>query len=264
MKRKYSGKTVVITGAAGGMGRAISSRFGQAGAKLALLDVKLDVVEQLGNEFSKKNIDALALQCDVMNYESCCAAISAIKNQFGSIDVLISNAGITHRSSLLETDIQVYRKVMEVNYFGAVNCTKAALDDLVIAKGQIVVISSIAGFSPLIERSGYAASKYALHGFFDTARAELASHSVGVTIVCPGFTATGIINSALAGDGKLAQHPQTTVGKIAKPETVADKLFKAAGRDQRLLVLSGIGRATKLLMRLSPKFHEILMKRSLC
>ncbi len=260
MKRDYAGKIVVVTGAAGGMGRAISRRFGQAGAKMALLDWNYDRVEQLGLELSNENIETLALQSDVTNFEGCCTAMNAVKERFGSID---ANAGITHRSLLMETDIKVYRKVMEVNFFGAVNCTKAAQEELRVAKGQIIVISSIAGFSPLVERTGYAASKYALHGFFGTARAELIPYGISVTIVCPGFTATGITTAALDGDGKIAKHPQTTVGRTAQPEDVAKKVFLAASKNQRLLVLSGIGKLTQFLMRFSPRLHEKLMKRSL-
>jgi len=261
--RTYTGRTVVITGAAGGMGRAFARRFAAAGARLALLDLKHESVSAFTADLQAEGVEAEAVTCDVTDFVSCSDAIAKARRRFSSVDVLIANAGITHRSALRETDLQVYRKVMDVNYFGAVNCAKAALEDLISARGQIIVISSIAGFSPLLGRSGYAASKYALHGFFDTARTELAPHGVGVTIVCPGFTATGITTAALDGDGKRTRHPQSTLGRIASPDEVAEKLFRAASRNQRLLVLSKVGRTTRLLTRLAPGVYEKLMARSL-
>ncbi len=254
---------MVVTGAAGGMGQAFCRRFGQAGARVGLLDLNLEGAETFAHKLAGEGIDSEPVQCDVTDFESCCKALARVKERFGSVDVVIANAGITHRSSLLETQISVYHKIMNVNYFGAINVTKAALDSLIEGRGQIVVISSIAGFSPLFGRTGYAASKYALHGFFDTARTELAKYGVDVTLVCPGFTATGISTAALDGDGKLTQHPQSTLGSIATPERVADKLFKAASHNQRLLVLSTVGQVTRLLMRISPGLYEKLMARSM-
>lgn len=261
--RSYHAKTVVVTGAAGGMGQAICRRFGRAGARLGLLDLNLAGAEQLAAELAQSNIDAVAVACDVTSFESCRNAMTQIRSHWGAIDVLVANAGITHRSALSETRVEVLRKVMEVNYFGAVNCTRAALEALVAARGQIVVISSIAGFAPLYGRAGYAASKHALHGFFDTARTELAQLGIGVTIVCPGFTATGIAGAALDAHGRLTEHPQSTLGRIATPEEVADRLLRAAARDKRLLVLSTVGRLTRLLTRIAPGLYEKLMARAL-
>jgi NAD(P)-dependent dehydrogenase (short-subunit alcohol dehydrogenase family) len=262
-RRRFNGKVVVITGAAGGMGKALSRRFGRAGARLGLLDLDEEAVLHLARELVEAGFDCVGLGLDVTDEEACIHAMDRVAGELGGLDVLINNAGITHRSAFAGTETEVYRKVMAVNFFGSVYCTKAALPNLVKSRGLIVVISSIAGFAPLLGRTGYAASKHALHGFFDSLRTELQGSGVGVTIVCPGFTATGIDRRALDGDGLLTTHPQSKLGRVATPESVAEAVFKAVGRDRRLLVLSAVGRLTLLMTRCCPRLYERVMARSL-
>lgn len=263
-RRDFKGKTVVITGAAGGMGAAFARRFGQAGARLGLLDLKADSVEALSTDLVGMGIESLGIACDVTRAEECQAAITSVVQRFGGIDVLINNAGITHRSAFRETKLEVFQRIMEVNFFGSLYCAKAALDSLIERKGLIIAVSSVAGFSPLYGRSGYAASKHALHGLFDSLRSELRNAGVDVMIVCPGFTATGISTSALDGDGQITQHPQSTFGRISKPEEVADAVFRAASSGKkRLVVLSAVGRLTRIVHKMFPGLYERLMARSL-
>jgi NAD(P)-dependent dehydrogenase (short-subunit alcohol dehydrogenase family) len=262
-ERHFAGKTVVVTGAGGGLGAAYCRRFARAGAKLGLLDLDLARVRALGVELAAEGFECLALACDVTDEDACRRAIAAVIERFGGIDVLINNAGITHRSAFADTDSVVFRKVMDVNFFGAVLCTKAALPSLVERRGLIIAISSIAGLAPLYGRTGYAASKHALHGLFDSLRSEVAASGVDVMIVCPGFTATGIGAAALDGNGQVTKHPQSTVGRVALPENVADTVFRAAQRRRRLLVLSAAGKATQLLTKLFPALYERLMARAL-
>ncbi|MFZ5866592.1 MAG: SDR family oxidoreductase [Thermodesulfobacteriota bacterium] len=263
-RRDFSGKTVVITGAAGGLGSAFARRFGKAGAKLGLLDVSADALQNLSGEFESNGVENVALACDITRSEDCRDAINAVIQRFGGIDVLINNAGITHRSAFRETDVAVFQRVMNINYFGSLYCTKAALESLIERKGLIIVISSVAGFSPLLGRSGYSASKHALHGLFESLRTELKPCGVDVTIVCPGFTSTGIATRALGGDGQITTHPQSTFGRISKPDDVAEAVFQAACRGGgRLVVLSAVGRLTRIVHKLSPRLYERLMARSL-
>jgi NAD(P)-dependent dehydrogenase (short-subunit alcohol dehydrogenase family) len=152
---------------------------------------------------------------------------------------------------------------MDVNFFGALHVAKAALPSLLERRGLLIVTSSIAGFAPLLGRTGYCASKYALHGLFETLRCELAPHGVEVLIVCPGFTATGIERAALGADGGPADRPQSRVGGQASPERVADAVVRAAARGRRLLVLSPTGLAARVLTRVWPRGYERLMTRSL-
>jgi NAD(P)-dependent dehydrogenase (short-subunit alcohol dehydrogenase family) len=262
-KRDFKDKIVVITGAAGGMGMALSRRFGAAGARLGLTDVDAEAVQAFSRVLTSEGIKNIAIGLDVTDEEACKKAMDEVADRFGNIDLLINNAGITHRSAFAETDSAVYRRIMEVNYFGSLYCTQAALPQLIKNKGLIIVISSIAGFAPLLGRTGYAASKYALHGLFDSLRTELKSTGVAVTLVCPGFTATNIERNALDGDGRPTTHPQSKVGKTATPESVAAAVFQAACREKRLLVLSTVGRLTRILTRLFPCLYEWIMARSL-
>ena len=152
---------------------------------------------------------------------------------------------------------------MAVNYLGSLHCTKAALPSLLARQGQIAVISSVAGVAPLYGRSGYAAAKHALHGLFETLRTELAGTGVTVTIVCPGFTNTGIAHAALDGDGSLTKHRQSTVGKIATPQEVARALHRAVAQEKRLVVLSTVGKLTYLINKFWPAQYERIMLKSL-
>ena len=262
-RRDFAGKTVVVTGAAGGLGTAFSRRFACAGAKLGLLDRDRERVQALADELGAAGIDCVGLGCDITDEAACRAAMASILDRVGGVDLLLNNAGITHRSAFAHTDTAVFRRVMAVNFFGALHCAQAALPSLIERRGLIVVISSIAGIAPLYGRSGYAASKHALHGLFASLRTELSAQGVGVTIVCPGFTATGLTNAALDGDGSVTRHPQSTVGRLATPTSVAEAVFEAAARRQPLLVLSAAGRVTFVLNRAFPRLYERLMTRAL-
>jgi NAD(P)-dependent dehydrogenase (short-subunit alcohol dehydrogenase family) len=262
-RRDFSGRVVVITGAGGGLGRAFSRRFARAGARLALLDLAGDTVEDLARELAAQGVECIALACDVSDQENCSHAIETVIQRLGGIDVLINNAGVTHRSAFADTDLAVFRKVMGVNFFGPLHCTKAALRSVLDRRGLIIAISSIAGFAPLYGRTGYSASKHACQGLFSSLRSELAGSGVDVLIVCPGFTATGLSTAALDGDGSVTRHPQSTVGKLATPDAVADAVFDAAQRSRRMLVLSAVGKTTMLLNRLFPALYEKIMTRSL-
>jgi len=262
-RRQFGDKTVVVTGAAGGMGGAICRRFGRAGAKLGMLDLHEDPLRQMQEELASEGVKSLPLVCDVTDLDACNRAMDAVIDEFGGVDVLVNNAGVTHFSLMTDTSMDTYRKVMDVNFFGAVHCTRTAIDSLVERRGLLIAVSSIAGFAPLYHRTGYSASKHALHGFFGSLRTEIKSKGVDVLIACPGFTATGIAKNALGGDGGPAVEPQSTVGGAVSPDSVADAIFKAARRGDRLLVLSVVGRITHWLVRFCPPVYEWLMLRSL-
>ncbi|MDP1633290.1 MAG: SDR family oxidoreductase, partial [Gallionellaceae bacterium] len=201
--------------------------------------------------------------CDVTRETDCTSALAVARQAFGGVDVLVNNAGISHRSAFARTEPEVIRRVMEVNFFGALYCTHAAFADLVARRGMVIAVSSVAGFAPLIARTGYAASKHALHGFFDSLRAEVEPSGVKVLLVCPSFIQTGIEKNALAGDGGPARHPQSIVGSRATPEAMAERIFQAASREQRLLLPDRVSRLSWWVSRLAPRFYERLMVRKL-
>jgi NAD(P)-dependent dehydrogenase (short-subunit alcohol dehydrogenase family) len=261
--RELAGQVVVISGAAGGLGAAFARRFAAAGARVALLDLDGEAVEKLAAELEADAGRSMGLAVDVTDRRACDAAIAVVLEALGPVDVLINNAGITHRSAFSETDPDVLRRVMEVNYFGAVTLTKSALPVLIARRGRIVVISSVAGFAPVLGRTGYAASKHALHGLFGSLRAELAPAGVGVSIVCPGFTNTGISTAALGGDGSITHHPQSTTGRISTPEEVAEAVFRATVHGKNLTVLSKVGKLSWLMSRAVPNLYEKMMAKKL-
>jgi NAD(P)-dependent dehydrogenase (short-subunit alcohol dehydrogenase family) len=254
---------VVVTGAAGGLGRSLCLRFAVAGARIAALDRDAAGLQSVAVELAAQGAEFLSQACDITDEQACVEAMQAIEKRFGAIDVLINNAGISHRSLLAHTATEVIRRVMAVNFFGALHCTHAALPALRQSRGLIVAISSVAGFSPLIGRTGYAASKHALHGFFDSLRTELEDDGVGVLLVCPSFIDTGIDKAALGADGQAAARARKTAGRQSTPQAVADAVFSAAARGRPLLLFSPVAKAAWWLSRLWPGRYAALMKRRL-
>jgi short-subunit dehydrogenase len=157
----------------------------------------------------------------------------------------------------------VYRKVMDVNFFGSLYCTAAAMQSLIARKGVIIVIESLAGVAPLLGRSGYCASKHALHGFFTSVRSEVRDAGVHVMIACPGFVKTNLQTRALGGDGEVTRHPQSMVGKPTTAEHVAEAIFKGTLKRKHLLVLTPVGKLTYWLSRLAPVIYERIQARQL-
>ena len=260
MARDFSGRTVVVTGAAGGLGRALALRFAAAGARVVALDRDAAVLQGLT---FPEGAPALRLACDVASEDDCRRAMAEARRAFGGVDVLVNNAGITHRSAFAATQPEVIRRVMAVNFFGALHCTHAAFEDLVARRGMVIAISSVAGFAPLVARTGYAASKHALHGFFDSLRTELEPQGVGVMLVCPSFIQTGIEKNALSGDGTPARHAQSIVGSRSAPEAMAEKIFRAAEAERRLLLPDRVSRLSWWVSRLAPRFYERQMVKKL-
>ncbi len=262
-KDRVKGKVVVITGGASGIGAALGWKFGKEGAQVALLDVDGEALKDLENRLIGEGISAWTRRCDVSRESECSASFAAITGQYGGIDFLFNNAGITHRGPFREADIATIRRVMDINFFGALNCTKAALESLLSRKGMIVVTSSIAGLAPVLGRTAYCASKHALHGLFATLRAEVKGNGVHVMIVCPGFTRTNLQAKALDGKGRLSPHPRTMVGREASPSEVAEAIFRGVEKRKSLLVLTPTGRLSYYLFRMAPGLYERWMTRKL-
>lgn len=261
-KRDVRGKIVVITGGAGGIGAALGLTWAAAGAKVALLDLQRTAVEAAAQAVRDAGGEAMAAVCDVCDADSRTQAIAAVVAQWGGVDVLINNAGITHRSLFAETEDAVLKKVMDVNLFGAIGCTRAAWSELVTRRGQIIAISSVAGFAPLLGRTGYAASKHAMAGFFSTLRTELAPHGVSVLVVYPAFTDTGLDKAALDANGQALNSDRRPVGQQMTPQFVADAILHAAQADRRELLLSPVAKASRWLWHLTPRLYERFMVRS--
>ena len=261
MSNEFNNKVIVVTGAASGIGAAICDRFAREGASIMLLDRDEAAVKAAADRLKTNGVDAEGYRCDVAGEEECTAVMEQVIERCGGIDVLVNNAGITQRSAFVDTRTSVYRKVMDVNFFGSLHCTKAAIDSLIKRKGVIIVIESLAGVSPLLGRTGYCASKHALHGFFTTLRSEIRDSGVHIMLVCPGFVQTSLQTRALGGDGQVTTHPQSTVGKPTSAAKVAADIFKGAQARKPLLVLTPVGKLSYWISRLAPILYERLMAR---
>jgi NAD(P)-dependent dehydrogenase (short-subunit alcohol dehydrogenase family) len=259
----FQNKVVAVTGGASGIGAALCRRFGREGARIAVIDMDRKRIDAQVAELDAAGIDAAGFPCDVTRQGECEAAIEEVIRIWGGIDVLAVNAGITQRSSFMQTDPSVYRRVMDVNFFGALYCARAAIKSLIEGKGLILVTSSLAGFSPLIGRTGYSASKHALHGLFESLRTEVKPLGVHVMMVCPGFTKTDLQTRALGGDGNVTTHPQSTAGKVDSPDHVAEAVYRGAIARKNIVVLTTVGRITYCLHRLAPALYEAIMARKL-
>ncbi|MEL6182100.1 MAG: SDR family oxidoreductase [Myxococcota bacterium] len=256
--------TVLITGAAGSIGRALAHRFyTRERAQLALLDFEPEPLAKLNTALRTQGAHTLPLECDVTDPEQVSSAVAQAVDHFGGLDIVIANAGTVHRSRFSDTDLKVFRKVMEVNFFGALYTAKAALPALKRSKGLIIVTSSIAGVAPLYGRTGYAASKHALHGLFESARTELQEEGVRVMMVCPTFTRSAFEQRAMGPDGNPAGTKRTTTGTMAEPQDVADAVIDGACRGRTLLVLSTTGKLAYFLSRLAPGYYARAMVRRL-
>jgi len=257
----FKDKVVVVTGAASGIGAAICQKFAAEGAKIGLLDKDDAGAKAAADKLKGVGVDAVGLKCDVVIEADCASAIGAIIKRFGGVDILVNNAGITQRSAFVDTKISVYRKVMDVNFYGSLNCTRAAINSLIDRKGSIIVTESLAGLTPLLGRTGYCASKHALHGFFTSLRSELRDSGVHIMLVCPGFVNTNLQTRALGGDGRVTAHPQSVVGKPTSAEKVAEAIYKGALNKRYLLVLTPVGKLAYWISRLAPVLYERLMAR---
>lgn len=258
----WSGKVVLVTGAAGGLGAALCHRYATAGARIVAMDVDSSQLTALVSTLPAGTLAIGGpLAGNITHPEACQAAVALTVAQMGGLDALINNAGISHRSLLQDTDPAVIRRVMEVNFFGAMHMTLAALPHLMASRGVVAAISSVAGFAPLLGRTGYCASKHALHGFFNTLRTELQDQSIGVTLVCPSFIATGIGAAALDGTGAPASPARTTTGGESDPVDIARRIFDAIAQDKPLLLTDKTSRLAWWVSQLAPEFYARTMTR---
>jgi short-subunit dehydrogenase len=193
---------------------------------------------------------------DVSSENDCRRFIETTIKAFGGIDVLINNAGVSMRALLKETTTDTIRKVMEVNFFGAVYCTKYALDSIIARKGTIVGVSSIAGYRGLPGRSGYSASKFALQGWLESIKTELMSDDVHVMWVCPGFTTSNIRFAALGKDAQSIGNTSMDEGKMMPAEECAEYILNAIRKKKRTLVLTFTGKRTVFMQKFFPKLAD--------
>jgi short-subunit dehydrogenase len=253
----FNDKVVVITGGSDGIGRALIDALIPLGAKIATCARNYDKLYNLQLQYPNVLLHTMA--CDVSNETDCKRFIDSVIEVFGQIDILINNAGISMRSLFKDVDVDVMRKVMDVNFFGAVYCTKNALPSLLESKGTIVGISSTAGYRGLPGRSGYSASKFAMRGWLEALRTELIHSDVHVMWVSPGFTASNIRNAALNEKGQLQGESPLEENKLMSAEECAQYIINAIEKQKRTLVLTSSGKLAVFMNKFFPAWSDKLM-----
>lgn len=252
-------KVVVITGASSGIGKALAEVYAGPEYALVLGARSLDKLQELAEALKTKASGVVCVQTDVSREEDCKALIEAAVKNYGRIDTLINNAGISMRAIFEETELSVLKSLMDVNFWGTVYCTKYALPYLLQSKGSVAGVSSIAGYKGLPGRTGYSSSKFAMHGFLDTIRVENLKKGLHVLIACPGFTASNIRNTALAKDGSQQGESPREEAKMMTAEEVAQHIKKAIRKRKRTIVLTSQGKLTVILNKFFPKLVDKLV-----
>ena len=249
-------KVVIITGASSGIGQACAMKFAKEGAIVVLAARNIEKLNDIVDDIKIGKGQALAVQTDVSKEEDCQKLMDTTIEYFNQIDVLINNAGISMRSIFADTEIAVIKKLMDINFWGTVHCTKIALPHLLKMQGSVVGVSSIAGFKGLPGRAGYSASKFAMHGFLECLRIENLKKGLHVLIVAPGFTNTNIRNTALVGDGSTQSETPLEESKLMSAAEVADHIYNGIVKKKREVILTNQGKLTVLLNKFFPGFMD--------
>lgn len=255
----FKNKVVVVTGGTDGIGKALVDLLLSKGAKVATCGRHHDKLYDLQSEYPSYPLHTVV--ADVSNENDCRHFIESTIKIFGGIDILINNAGISMRALLKDISTDVLHRVMNVNFFGAVYCTKYALNAIIERKGSIVGISSIAGYRGLPGRSGYSASKFALQGWLEAIRTELIDDDVHVMWVCPGFTTSNIRNAALNKEGKPQGASPMDEGNMMSAEKCAYHILRAVEKKKRTLVITFTGKRTVFMNKFFPGLADRMVRK---
>ncbi len=260
----YAGKVVVLTGASEGIGRALALRLARQGARLVLAARNAARLDSLAEECRALGTQALVVPTDVASREQCEALADAAFAHFGAIDVVVLNAGATMWSRLDELeDVGLLERLMRLNYLGAAWLTRRALPALIAARGRIVAVSSLTGLVGVPTRTGYAASKHAMIGFFDSLRVELADRGVSVTVVAPDFVRSEIHRRAIGPDGKPLGTSPMRESKIMGADECARIIADAALARRRLVITSFRGKLMRWAKLIAPGLVDRLAARAI-
>ncbi len=255
----FANKVIVITGGSDGIGKALVESFLNLGAKVATCGRNFDKFYAIQSKYAGKPL--LVHTADVSKEQDCRQFIDMVIQTFGTIDILINNAGISMRSEVEEVELETIRKVMDINFWGTVACTKFALPHILQNNGTVVGVSSIAGYRGLPGRSGYSASKFAVNGFLEALRTELLHTGTNVLWVCPGFTTSNIRNVALNKSGKSQGESPMNEGAMMSAETCAQHIIEAIAKRKRTIVLTFTGKRTVFLNRFFPFLADKLVNK---
>jgi short-subunit dehydrogenase len=259
----YAEKVVVITGASQGIGRALCLELAPQRPRLVLAARDEAALESAASACRERGAQALVVPTDVSDEEACRHLVARTLEGFGSLDVLVNNAGIGMIARLDEVeDLSVYDRLMRVNVLGSVYPTAVALPHLKRSRGQIVAVSSLAGLTGVPLRTGYAATKHAQIGFFDSLRIELRGTGVSVTVIAPYYVQSEIRRRAVGGDGQPLPASPVQEAEVMTAEECARQIVRAMERRERMLVMTLKGRLGRWVRLIAPELVDRMAERS--
>ncbi len=258
MKNFFVNKVAIVTGSSSGIGLATAQLLAERGAKIVLAARNKEKLDKIATELKEKGADVFAVKTDVSSEQDCRNLIEETISHFKTIDILINNAGISMRALFKDVDLKVIRKLMEVNFFGTVYCTKYALPYLMENKGFVIGVSSVAGFHGMPGRIGYSASKHAMHGFMSSLRIENRKTDLHVMLVIPGFTASNVRRSALVADGSLQGESPRKEGKMMMPAEVAKAILKGIQKRRKKVLLTFVAKGSAIMKKWYPSYLDRL------
>ena len=258
----FSGKIVWITGASSGIGKALALELSKQEAKIILSSRKKEDLELVKQQCKNIN-DVKIITIDLEDYNNLQPKVDAALALFGKVDVLVNNGGISQRSFAKDTLISVDKRIMDINYLGTVALSKALLPHFIEnKKGHFVITTSIVGKIGTPLRSSYAASKHALHGFFDSLRAEHFKDNITVTLVCPGFVNTNVSKNALTGNGSPQQKMDVATENGIDPEHFAKLMIKVIKNKKEEVYIAGAKEKLAVFAkRFYPKLLSIMIRK---
>lgn len=264
MSDSFQNKRVWITGASSGIGEALALAFAGRGASLILSARNETELTRVAAKCREAGSGVVLVQTlDLSDHARVPEIVQSVLAKVGKVDILLNNGGVSQRSLALDTALEVDKRLMNINYFGTVALTKALLPSMLTHHlGHIVTITSLTGKFGSPYRSSYAASKHALHGFFDSLRAELAHTAIKVTLVCPGFTRTSISINALTGSGDKLGTMDDATGKGMPPERLAEKIIKAIESGKEEVYFGGKEVLGVYVKRFFPKYFASVISKA--
>lgn len=260
---RLKNKVVIITGATSGIGEACALVFGKEGAKIVITGRSPEKLELATKKLQDAGIEVFPILADAGSEADNKRMAEDVIREFGQIDVLINNAGISMRALFQDMELQVFKKVMDTNFWGTVYATKYCLPAILESKGSIIGISSINGYRGTPARTAYTASKFAMNGFFESLRTEVIKKGVHVLVACPGFTSSNIRNNALKADGSVQGESPRDENQMMSPNEVAESILIATLKRKRDLILTLQGKLVVFLNKWLPSFMDGVVYRQM-
>ncbi len=252
-------KVVIITGGSSGIGFACAEAFGRKGARVAISGRNKEKLDAAAAQLKAQGIEVFAVVADAAKEDDNSRMAAEVMNKWGRIDILVNNAGISMRALFEKLQLDVFRQVMDINFYGTVYATKYCLPYILRSKGSIIGISSINGYRGTPARTAYTASKYAMQGFMEALRTEVMKRGVHILVACPGFTTSNIRNAALTADGSQQGESPREEDKMMSAEEVAEAIVRATEKRKRDIVLTTEGKLAVFLNKWVPGLMDTIV-----